>query len=127
MASAFADLDVFENAAVGGFVDDRADGDARFFRIADAQTGRGREQTFHDAVVIFLENDEPRAGGTFLSLVTEGGINRVDDRFVEVGVGIDDDGILAAHLANDAFQFALAGARFAGAFPNAQARLRANR
>ena len=46
---------------------------------------------------------------------------RVDDRFVEIGVGIDDDGILAAHLANDALQFALAGTRFARAFPNAQA------
>ena len=105
---------------VGSLVDHRADRDARFFRIADAQTGRGREQTFHHAIVIFFENNEPRTGGTFLALITEGGVNRVDDRFVEIGVGIDDDGVLAAHLAHDALQFFLAGTRFAGAFPNAQ-------
>ena len=109
-----------ENALVGSLVDHRADRDARFFRIADAQTGRGGEQTLDHAVVIFFENNQPRTGGTFLSLVTKGGVNRVDNRLVEVGVGIDDDGVLAAHLADDALQFALARTRFAGAFPNAQ-------
>ena len=92
-----------------------------FFRIADAQTGGGGEQALDHAIVIFLEHDQARERGTFLALITEGGINRIDDRFVEVGVGIDDDGVLAAHLADDAFQFALARAGFAGRFPNSQA------
>ena len=116
----FSDLDVFANAIVSGFIDNRADGDAGLFRIADAQTGRGGEQSLHHAAVIFFENDEPRTRGTFLSLITERGINRIDDRFVEIGIGIDDDGVLAAHFADDALELALTFSRFAGAFPNAQ-------
>ena len=34
---AFSDVDVLENPFVSGFVDHRADGDAWFFRVADAQ------------------------------------------------------------------------------------------
>ena len=33
------------------------------------------------------------------------------DRFIEIRIGVDDDGVLAAHLANDALQFRLARAR----------------
>ena len=123
----FSDLDVFANAIVSGFIDDGADGDARLFRIADAQAGRGGEQSLHDAIVIFLEHDEARERGTFLALISEGGINRIDDRFVEIGIGIDDDGVLAAHFANDALQFALARRAFGRRFPKSAAPLRANR
>ena len=91
-----------------------------FFRISDAQTGGGVEQAFDHAVVIVFQNDQPRKRRTFLALITERGINRIDDRFVEIGVGIDDDGVLAAHFANHAFELALAVARFAGALPNSQ-------
>ena len=71
----------------------------------------------HHAIVIFLEHDQARERGTFLALITERGINRVDDRFVEVGIGIDDDGVLPAHLADDAFQFALARRAFCRRLP----------
>ena len=74
----------------------------------------------HHAIVIFLEHDQTRTGGTFLPLITESGVNRVDDGFVEIGVGIDDDRVLPAHLADDALEFALTRAGFAGRLPNSQ-------
>src|SRR5436309_3577026 len=74
----------------------------------------------HHALVIFLENNETRTGGTFLPLITESGVDGVDNGFIEIGVGIDNDRVLPAHLANDALELALARARFAGRLPNSQ-------
>ena len=120
VASLLAGFDRFQDPAVSRFVDDGSDSDAGRFGIADAQT-RGRcHQAFDDAIVVFVEHDQARERGTFLALITERGINRIDDRFVEVGIGIDDDGVLAAHLADDAFEFALPGPGFAGALPDSQ-------
>src|ERR1700757_942637 len=87
---AFADLDVIQNAPVSGLINYRSDYDARFFRIADTHAGGGTDQTFHDPVVVFFENDQPRERGTFLALKTERGINRIDNRFIQIGVRIDD-------------------------------------
>ncbi len=42
-------------------------------------------------------------------MIAEGGVNGIDDRFIEIGVGIDDDPVLPAHFTDDALQFALAG------------------
>ena len=55
-----------------------------------------------------------------MPLITKGGIDSVDNRFVEVGVGIDDNGVLAAHLTNDALEFALTFSRLSSALPNPQ-------
>src|SRR6266536_3352638 len=120
---AFADLDVIQNAPVCGLVNYRPDYDARFFRIADAHAGGGTEQTLHHAVVVFFENDQPRERGTFLTLKTERGINRIDNRFIQIGVRIDDHCVFTSHLANDALELALAFARFASALPDPQAHL----
>src|SRR5207248_1360380 len=61
-----------------------------------------------------------RTGRTFLSLITECGVNRVDDCLVDIGIGVDDDSVFAAHLTNDPLQLALTFARFAGALPTLQ-------
>ena len=74
----------------------------------------------HHAFVIFLEHNEARTGGTFLPLITESRVDGVHYGFVEIGVGIDDDRVFPAHLANDTFELALARAGFAGRFPNSQ-------
>ncbi len=117
-------LDPFLDPLVGLLVDHRADRDPRRFRIAHAQTGRGGNEPIHDAIVVFFEHDQTRAGGAFLTLITKGRINRIDDRFVEIGIGIDDDPVLSAHFANDALEFALTRAGFAGRFPNSQTHFR---
>ena len=74
----------------------------------------------HHALVIFLERDETRTGGTFLPLITESRVDRVDDGLIEFGVGIDNDRVFPAHLADDALELALARAGFAGRLPNSQ-------
>src|SRR5713101_4377265 len=114
----FPDLDELLDALVSGLIDHRPDRDARLFRIADAQTRRRGKQSLHHAAIGFLEQDETRTGRTFLALIAERGINRIDDRFIEIGIGIDDDGVFAAHFANDALELALTGSRDPGAFPD---------
>jgi hypothetical protein len=71
----FPDFDVFQNAPVGRFVDNRTDHNTWFRRIADSQTGCGRNQTFHHAIIIFLEQNQTRERGALLSLKTECRIN----------------------------------------------------
>src|SRR5207249_11346683 len=105
-------FDNFLDAAIGSLVDYGANSDSRLLWIANAQTGGGGEQPLHHTFVIFLEDDQTRTGGAFLSLVTESGINCVHDRFVKIGVGIDNDRVLAAHLADHALELSLAGAGF---------------
>ena len=117
---AFPDLDVLLDALVSGFIDDRSDGDAGLFRIADTQACCRGEQSLHHARIIFFENNKPRTSRTFLTLITECGINRIDNRFVEIGIGIDDDRVFAAHLAYDPLELALAFSRLPRALPNSQ-------
>src|SRR3954452_18552419 len=47
--------------------------------------------------------EEGSAGGA------EGGVGERGDAFVQVGVGVDDHAVLAAHLGHDALEVALAG------------------
>ena len=49
-----------------------------------------------EGVVDGVEKDEARAGRAFLALVAEGGTDDRGGGFVEVGVIIEDDGVLAA-------------------------------
>ena len=55
-----------------------------------------------------------------MALVTKGGISAIDDRFIEIGIGIDNDSVFSAHFANHALELALIGAGDAGALPNSQ-------
>ena len=115
---ALADFDVIQDAPVSGFINHRADHDARFFRIADAQTGCRRNQTLQHAVIILLEQNQTRERRALLSLITERGINRIIDRLANIGIGIHDHCVLAAHLANDTLEFALTGSSDTGRLPN---------
>ena len=116
----FTALDVSENIFMRLAVDHWADSDSRIFWISNAKAGRSIEQALNRARINFVQNNQTRTSGTFLSLIAERGINRIDDRFVEVRVRIDNDRILAAHLADDVFELALAISRFARAFKNSQ-------
>ena len=53
-----------------------------------------------------------------MPLITEGGINRINDGFIEISIRIDNDRIFPAHFADNVLEFALTGPRFAGRFPN---------
>ena len=71
-------------------------------RLCTASTSRAKQ-----AVVYFFEQNQPRRGGAFLPLIAESGIDNMSHRFVQIGVTIDDDGVFAAHLADDALHMRL--------------------
>ena len=48
-----------------------------------------------------VEDDDAAGGGAFLAGVAEGGLPHTEHRFIQVGGCIDDDRVLAAHLADD--------------------------
>ena len=72
---ALTDLDIVENAPVSSLIDHRANRDSWLRRIPDPQIRRCGKQTFHHAIIIFFEKDEPRESGAFLSLITERRVN----------------------------------------------------
>ena len=94
-----------------------------FGGITDHEVGGGLDQPVQEAIVIFAQHDQPRERRAFLALETEGRVERGGHRLVLIGVVIDDEGVLAAHFADDFFQVGLAGPRLAGRLPDAQADL----
>src|SRR4029453_8233899 len=52
------DLGVLQNSIVCGFVNYWADSNPRFFRVANPDAGGGFEQTLHDTIIIFLEQNQ---------------------------------------------------------------------
>src|SRR5205823_728156 len=78
--------------------------------MTDAQRTGGAHQPAHELVIDGLDDDQTRARRALLAGVAE---RRVDDGrhgLVEVGVGIDDDGVLAAHLGDHSLHVALTAA-----------------
>ena len=108
--SAFGDslLDVAEDRLHRLLVDDRAHAGVRG-GIADRDLLYPRLQRLHEAVVDALVDDDARAGRALLSAETERRLRGAFDGSVEVGVGIDHHGVLAAHLENGALDPDLAG------------------
>jgi hypothetical protein len=60
-----------------------------------------------ERVVYLLVHDGSRAGRAFLPLVAECGNGDTLDSFVQVGIGIHDNRVLAAHLCDHALDPAL--------------------
>src|SRR5437762_7250548 len=56
---ALADLDIVENAPVSSLIDHRTNRDSWLGRIPDPQIRRCGKQTYHHAIIIFLEKNEP--------------------------------------------------------------------
>ena len=82
----------------GALVDQRAHEDAVFERIADGDAAVGLDELAHHVVGDGLVEEEPAQAGAALT----GGAHRAEEdgaqRQVEVGVGLDDDGVVAAEL-----------------------------
>lgn len=76
--------------------------------VADPQhLGRAGEAR-HQLVVDVAHHDEPREGGALLAAEPERRPEHDRHRLVEVGVGVDDHRVLAAHLRDDPLHMALA-------------------
>ena len=68
-----------------------------------------------ERVVDVVDDDDPRRGGALLARVAERALHDRGHRVVEVGVGVDDDRVLAAHLGDDPLHVALPAADVGGA------------
>ena len=90
-------------------VDQWSDHGGRVARMSDRhQLGRTREplgQRVEDVV----DRDDAGRRGTLLARVAERALQDRRHRVVEVGVGVDDDRVLAAHLRDDALDVPLTG------------------
>ena len=74
------------------------------FRLCVASMRRAR-----NASCTSRATNHPRAGRAFLPLVAERAVDHAVHRLVEVGVVVDDDRVLAAHLGDDALDVVLPG------------------
>ncbi len=69
----------------------------------------GLDEPGEESVMDSLQHDDPRAGRAFLARVAERALNHAHHGLVEVGVVIDNDRVLAAHLGDHALDMVLAG------------------
>ncbi len=78
--------------------DERAEIDGRVEAVPDLELARFVGDAFDDPVVDRFVREQPRARGAALALVIEDRARRARNRLVEIGVGEDDGGRLAAEL-----------------------------
>ena len=120
--SLLADVDVVEDAVVGGLVDDRAGIEVcrgvALLELRDALAEAVAEDVVDGGV-----DDGAGAGGALLAVEAEGAGGDAFDGGVEVAVGVDDDGVLAAHLEDGALDEVLAGLGLGGALVDLEADL----
>src|SRR5262249_52860009 len=99
--------DVIADALAGLAVDDRADSRARVVRWGHLHAPRHLDEAFEEGVVQSADHDDARAGRALLPGVAEGAVGHAVYRFVQVGVVVHDDGVLAAQLSDDALDVIL--------------------
>ncbi len=81
--------------------DDRADADVGVLGRPDREAAGRLDEPAHEVVVGRLEHDHPRGGRALLPRVVEGRDDDLADGHIEIGVRVDDDRVLAAHLGDD--------------------------
>ena len=69
---------------------------------ADDHGARRVDEALDELVVGALQDDDARGRRALLPLEVEGAHDALEDGHVEVGVGVDDQGVLAAHLGDHA-------------------------
>ena len=101
------DVAVAAHAPPRVLVDERPDYGVERAWVPEWQQRRRADEPLEERVEHGREHDHARGGGAFLPRVRE---RARDDRrhgLVEVGVAVDDDGVLAAHLGHDALHLPL--------------------
>jgi hypothetical protein len=95
-------VDDAEDAINGALGDDRADHDRRVERIADRRALDNGDEFLHECFVHGLLDQDPAAAGTALTALAKRAPKRGQHRGgVQVGVGEDQVGRLAAQLGGD--------------------------
>ena len=87
----------------------------------------GAGEALDERVVDRLVAEHARGGRALLAGVGEGAGDERGDDLVEVGVGVDDHAVLAAHLGDDALEVVLALADLGGASGRSPGRRRSSR
>ena len=95
-------------------LDHRRDVDVQPLGLPDLEHGDRAGEPLDQRVVDRLVAEHAGGGGALLAGVDERGLHERGDDLVEVGVGVDDHAVLAAHLGDHALQVALAGRRLGG-------------
>ena len=95
-------------------LDHRRDVDVQPLGLPDLEHGDGAGEPLDQRVVDRLVAEHARGGGALLAGVDERGLHERGHDLVEIGVGVDDHAVLAAHLGDHALQVALAGRRLRG-------------
>ena len=93
---------------MGVLVDDRAHLRPGSPGWPDHQLAGGGDEALDDLVVHVADHDEPAGGRALLAGVAEGGDDGAGHGLVGIGVGVDDERVLAAHLGDDPLDVALA-------------------
>src|SRR6202035_4733553 len=104
----FADFDIAEDIFHRTFVDDGSHVWV-LGGIADGNALDAGFQFLQELVVDAFVDDGARAGRTLLALEAESRLSYAFDGGVNIGVGIDDDGVFAAHFEDGALDPELAG------------------
>ncbi len=102
------DLAVLEDSGLGVGVDDGSDHGFGVLGRADLDGSGGLGEPGDEGVVNSFEHDDSRAGRALLTGVAEGALQGPDHGLVEVGVVVDDEGVLAAHLGDHPLDVVLA-------------------
>lgn len=117
-----AGLDVVEDGLLGFGSNDRTHEVGRVVRGALSQSFCEWLQLVDELVIDRFVNNQARAHRTFLTLEAKGGGDDALSGFVEiVDVLVDDNGVFAAHLGDDALDPLLAGVGFGCQLDNAEA------
>ena len=83
---------------MGVGVDQWTDGGAHVAGWPTGNAAVAPTRRFTNSACAGVNHDQPRDGRAFLTGESEGRGGDGRDHLVEVGIGIDDDGVLAAHL-----------------------------
>src|SRR5215510_16612638 len=109
-----ADFDVLADLFVSAFTRNRAGEIIHVFDRADSEFAYALGD-FGDHLIVDRRDDHgARAGRTFLARIPKGRSDNAGGCFVEVRRFVDDDGVLAAHFGDYAFDPDLALTRFGG-------------
>ncbi len=106
---------VARDALLGLALDHRRHVDLGVGGLADVQHLDRARQPLDQPVVDRLVREHARGRRALLARVVERGLHERGDDVVEVGVGVHDHAVLAAHLGHDTLQVPLAGRHLGGA------------
>ena len=105
---------IAEDAFLGNSVDDGADAGAEVLGRAQLQAARRLHEPVEKRLIDRLQHDGARTGRALLTLIAERAGRHPLHRLVKVGVVVNDDGVLAAHLGDEPFDVILAGGLLGG-------------